>query len=113
MVGGGVGVQSGMVRCEAGRQASREARNVSGGGYSGSGAFYDGRTVASYQTANAPAAAGEAVASRDGRSPAACRRRREELGEFLKSRRGRLSPEDSGLPGGSRRRGTGRRAGRR
>jgi hypothetical protein len=31
-------------------------------------------------------------------------RRREELGKFLKARRGRLAPEDFGMPGGSRRR---------
>src|SRR5215469_16153757 len=31
-------------------------------------------------------------------------RRREELGNFLKARRARLSPEDFGMPGGSRRR---------
>jgi transcriptional regulator with XRE-family HTH domain len=40
-------------------------------------------------------------------SPAASapsERRREELGKFLKARRARLSPEDFGMPGGSRRR---------
>src|SRR5207245_1784761 len=40
-------------------------------------------------------------------SPAAAapsERRREELGNFLKARRARLSPEDFGMPGGSRRR---------
>jgi transcriptional regulator with XRE-family HTH domain len=40
-------------------------------------------------------------------SPAAAapsERRREELGKFLKARRARLSPEDFGMPGGSRRR---------
>ena len=40
-------------------------------------------------------------------SPAAAapsERRREELGKFLKARRARLTPEDFGMPGGSRRR---------
>ncbi len=38
------------------------------------------------------------------RAPLATERRREELGKFLKSRRAKLSPEDFGMPAGSRRR---------
>jgi transcriptional regulator with XRE-family HTH domain len=55
------------------------------------GSTDDGRCVSVYQE----------TASR---GPAGCERRREELGEFLKTRRARLSPEDFGMPGGSRRR---------
>src|SRR5271165_1033061 len=36
--------------------------------------------------------------------PAVFERRREELGNFLKARRARLSPEDFGMPRGTRRR---------
>jgi transcriptional regulator with XRE-family HTH domain len=46
--------------------------------------------VVAYETSGARRAAGE--------------RRRAELGEFLKARRARLSPEDFGMPAGSRRR---------
>jgi hypothetical protein len=38
------------------------------------------------------------------RGPAGLERRREELGSFLKARRARLSPEDCGIPRGTRRR---------
>jgi transcriptional regulator with XRE-family HTH domain len=41
---------------------------------------------------------------RNARAPALVERRREELGSFLKVRRGELSPEDCGIPRGARRR---------
>ncbi|HEX4701856.1 MAG TPA: helix-turn-helix transcriptional regulator [Pseudonocardiaceae bacterium] len=44
-----------------------------------------------------------------GRPAGATRRRRAELGDFLKARRGRLSPADVGLPPGARRRTAGLR----
>jgi len=48
--------------------------------------------VVTYESRTAPASSGRGV------------RRREELGKFLKARRAQLTPEDFGMPGGSRRR---------
>jgi transcriptional regulator with XRE-family HTH domain len=44
------------------------------------------------------------VTYQPGQRPVAFERRREELGNFLKARRARLSPEDFGMPRGGRRR---------
>src|ERR1700722_2333662 len=68
------------------------------------GAIDDRRSVARYQTATVQAVTDQAGTGQSGQAPAACGRRREELGEFLKTRRARLSPEDFGMPGGLRRR---------
>jgi transcriptional regulator with XRE-family HTH domain len=44
------------------------------------------------------------VTYQSGQRPVVFERRREELGDFLKARRARLSPEDFGMPRGTRRR---------
>ena len=71
----------------------------------------EGKRVVVFDTRQAPPPSaggrqprGPKQSSARGRDPRARDRRRAELGKFLKARRAQLTPEDFGMPGGSRRR---------